>query len=165
MPRQTLGDYLEDFQRRRSELACVHRRGYRIERWSYGDVARTAFQTARELEARQISKGDRVLIWGENCGEWIAAFFGCALRGAVVVPMDRIASPDFAARVMRQVDARLLLRSRDQSQLDHCLPALSLECLRESVSRHSAEPCRHPDLMRDDLAEIVFTSGTTAEPK
>ena len=68
-------------------------------------MAESAFQFARELEARGIAKGDRVLIWGENRAEWVAAFFACALRAAIAVPMDDAASPDFAVRVHGEVDA------------------------------------------------------------
>ncbi len=78
-------------------------------RWTYGQLAELAFRFARELEARGIGKGDRVLLWGDNCAEWVGAFFGCMLRGAVAVPMDRIAAPDFAQRVMSDVDAKLIV--------------------------------------------------------
>ena len=99
-------------------------RGYRVQRWSYGDVLGNAYRFARELEERGIGKGDKVLIWGENCAEWVVAFFGCLLRGAIVVPIDKIAAPDFAQRVAQQVDAKSVCwldaeprpgRRRDQS--------------------------------------------------
>ena len=37
-----------------------------------------ALQFAAELDTRGIGKGERVMLWGENCAEWVAAFFGCA---------------------------------------------------------------------------------------
>ena len=165
MRRQTVVEYLHGFYPRGSEIACVHRRGYRAMRWSYRRIAQTASQFARELEARQIGKGDRVMIWGENCAEWIAAFWGCVLRGVLVVPMDRIGSRDFALRVARQVDARLLVGSREIQSLDPRLPALELERLSELVSHHGSDPYPARDLRREDPVEIVFTSGTTADPK
>jgi long-chain acyl-CoA synthetase len=55
---------------------------------SYQTVADLAGRFAAELAARGIEKGDRVLIWGENGGPWVAAFFGCLLRGVVAVPID-----------------------------------------------------------------------------
>ena len=67
---------------------------------------------SRELEARGIAKGERVMLWGENSAEWVAAFFGCALSGVIVVPMDDGAAPDFAMRVFQQVSAKLLMASR-----------------------------------------------------
>src|SRR5919198_1371236 len=99
MERRSLIEYVENFRRHGRECAYVVHRGYRTVRWSYCQVAEVALQFARELESRGIGKGDRVLIWGQNCAEWVAAFFGCALRGTVVVPMDDAASRDFALRV------------------------------------------------------------------
>src|SRR5882724_6315044 len=106
---QTLADYSQLHLRLGKETAFVSYRGFRTLRWSYGQVGELAFQFARELEARSIGKGERVLLWGDNCAEWVAAFFGCMLRGAVAVPMDRIAAPDFAQRVASDVDAKLIV--------------------------------------------------------
>ena len=88
---ETLADYPQLFLTAGRDVAFVQPRGYRLERWTYREVAELAFRFARELEARTIGKGDHVLLWGENSAQWAAAFFGCMLRGAVAVPMDRIA--------------------------------------------------------------------------
>ena len=76
-----------------------------MEAFTYGDIVRLATGFAAGLEQRGIVKGQRVMLWGENSAQWVAAFFGCALRGVVVVPMDDAASPDFASRVFAQVRA------------------------------------------------------------
>jgi len=134
-------------------------------RWSYSDVAGAAAQFARELEARRIGPGDRVLLWGRNSGEWVAAFFGCILRGAVAVPMDQGATADFAGRVAAEVNAKLIVAGHEHI-LDNCERAvLLLESLRESVAQHSPGPYPSPSLDRNSLAQIIFTSGTTDEPK
>jgi long-chain acyl-CoA synthetase len=164
MPRNSLADYFDLFYRHARYVACVHRRGYRTERWSYRRIADAASQAARELESRGIAKGDRVLVWGENCGEWLVAFWGCVLRGAVVVPMDRIAAADFAARVTDQVDAKLALGSRELLGTLR-IPALPFEELNATLARHSAERYVPPALERSDTLQIIFTSGTTADPK
>lgn len=165
MPRESLLDFLSYFDRYGSEVAYVERRGYRRARWTYRQLADTARQFARELQARGIARGDRVLLWGEDGAEWVAAFWGCLLRGAVVVPMDRIAAPEFARRVSEQVDAKLLVASGEQARLLPERPALRLENLAETLTIRSRDPLAPPSLGRADTAEIVFTSGTTAEPK
>src|ERR1044071_9980999 len=109
---QTLAEYPQLHLARQDEIAYVYRRGFRTLRWTYRQLGELAFRFARELEARSIGKGDRVLLWGDNCAEWVAAFFGCMLRGAIAVPMDRIAAPEFARRVAEQVEPRLLVASR-----------------------------------------------------
>lgn len=161
----TLVRYLENFRKRGDETAYLQHRGYRISRWTYCAVAEEASRFARELESRAIGKGDRVLLWGENCAEWVVAFLGCVLRGAVVVPMDEIASPDFAHRVANQVEAKLYLCGRGMNDKLPGVPGVVLEDLPAAIARHAggAYPCE--DSRREDVVEIVFTSGTTAEPK
>ena len=88
MPRESLLEYFQQGSRPSSEAAVVWHRGYRTIRWSYAELFARATQFAFELTARGILKGDRVLLWAENSGEWIAAFLGCLLHGAVSVPMD-----------------------------------------------------------------------------
>src|SRR5207245_6759927 len=116
MERRALLEYLDKFLRLGRESAYIQRRGYRSVRWTYRQVAETAFQFARELAKRGIDKGDRVLIWGPNSAEWVASFLGCVLRGAIVVPMDDAAALDFALRVYHQVNAKLLVCSRQHVQ-------------------------------------------------
>ena len=133
--------------------------------WSYREVAVCSFQTARELEARGVGKGDRVLLWGENCAEWVAGWFACALRGAIAVPMDNVAAPDFALRVTTQVGARLGLISQKHIGQIAELPVLELEDLRAQVSRHTIQTYSAVPVGPGDPLEIIFTSGTTADPK
>ena len=165
MPRQSLIDYLREYPGRGRSTAIVQRSGYRTSRSSYREVAGLAAQCAREFERRGIAPGDRILLWGRNSAEWVAAFFGCILRGAVAVPMDQGATADFAGRVAREVDARLLLVDRENGLLGERRPAIVLDSLREAVGQHSSEPYASPPLDRSSIAQIIFTSGATAEPK
>jgi long-chain acyl-CoA synthetase len=160
--RTNLISFLDTAARRGDETAFAHRRGLRVERWTYDRLRNAAFQFARELDRRGINKGERILLWGENCGEWVAAFFGALARGVIVVPLDVESAPDFVARVQRQVDARLLVHGTD-AHLD--LPRLRLNELSQAIAHHEATPFAREDVAENDIAEIIFTSGTTAEPK
>jgi long-chain acyl-CoA synthetase len=162
--------FTANFQAHCHERAYGQRRGYRMQWFTYGQVLEMACRFARELEARQIAKGDRVMLWGENGAEWVAAFFGCVLRGAVVVPMDNGASTDFAERVFRQVDTKLLVTSRPHAKeasdrFPSETPTLILEDLPQTLERHAAGAIPSVDIGREDILQIVFTSGTTTEPK
>ena len=165
MQRSSINEFLPGFLSKGTERAYVQRSGHRSTHWSYSQIAKLAFQFARELEQRKMQKGDRVLLWGRNSGEWVAAFFGCALRGIVVVPMDDAASGDFVQRVGEQVNARLLLCSSDHSNRVTSFPKLLLEELPSVLSVHSSENYVPAELGHADVLEIIFTSGTTAEPK
>jgi long-chain acyl-CoA synthetase len=164
--RETLISLLDDCVAQGQATAFAGRRGLRVERWSYAQLAQTAFQFAHELETRQINRGDRVLFWAENGAAWVAAFFGCLLRGAVVVPLDEQSAPDFAARVQEQVAAKLLLAGAEQQKFfDIDLPTIQLDELRAAINHHSAAAYQAVKINPDDLVEVIFTSGTTAEPK
>jgi long-chain acyl-CoA synthetase len=161
--RSNIADYLPDFVRLGRETAFAERHGYRTVRSAYRDLADAAYRFGRELSARKIRKGDRVVLWGPNSAAWVAAFFGCAHQGVIVVPMDYASSPDFVLRVFQQVNARLILCSRDHAQPG--LPALLFEDFYETLGRHSPAAFAPENITRADALEIVFTSGTTAEPK
>ncbi|HEX8473954.1 MAG TPA: AMP-binding protein [Pyrinomonadaceae bacterium] len=168
--RSSLTSFLDDYAARGAETAFATRRGLRVVRWSYARVAETAHRFARELAARGIVRGDRVLFWAENSPEWVAAFFGCALGGVIVVPLDVESAPDFVSRVQQQTEAKLLLVGGHdgQSRIEGAsgsLPLLRLEELSEVVARHAAAPLENEDIEADAILEIIYTSGTTAEPR
>ncbi len=164
--RNNLLTFLDDCKQHGGQTALAHRRGLRVTRWSYERLRSASFQFARELEARNISKGERVLFWAESSPEWVAAFFGCLLRGVIVVPLDFESAPEFAVRVQQQVEAKLVLFSGDRlREASLNLPSLPLEDLSDRLSRHSNEPYLGDHADPADIAEIIFTSGTTAEPK
>src|SRR5579863_4486028 len=160
--------FLEHFRAHEPEFAYRQRHGYRRESFTYGEVLKQACGFAEALRARKISKGDRVVLWAPNSAQWVAAFIGCALSGVAVVPMDDGASADFAARVATQVGAKLIVGSREH--LEWCgathssVPTFDIG---DIANLGQAQAIADPDVAvgRDDILQIVFTSGTTADPR
>src|ERR1700693_6299135 len=109
MPRANLISLFGEFARYAGDVAVVQRRGYRREVWSYAELAHLAFACAHRMRGRGVRTGDRVLLWGPNGAEWMAAFWGCLLRGAVALPMDDGATVEFAGRVARETSAKLVI--------------------------------------------------------
>src|ERR1035441_5162195 len=105
--RDHLATLLDDFRRHGREVAVVRYQGNRRRVTTYGEIARLAGRFAALLVQRGIGPGDRVLLWAENSAEWIAAFYGCMLRGVLAVPLDAIGTADFAARVATDVAPKL----------------------------------------------------------
>jgi long-chain acyl-CoA synthetase len=129
--------------------------------WTFDEVAAFAAGTARWLRAQGVERGDRIVLWGANQPAWGGTFFGALLIGAVVVPLDARSAPDFAARVMERTRARLQVLGATQE------PVLGVPAVRFAdlppLERGLEPPA--PVAGEDDLAEIVFTSGTTGTPK
>jgi len=155
---------LQNFQAHASDRAIRQHRGYRTESFTYAQILQMAQSFSRRLHSRGIEKGDRLMLWGENSAQWIATFFGCVLSGVVVVPMDDGASLEFALRVAQQVQAKLVVASEHHA---HELAASSTPTFKFEDHSHIAATTPAPiiNLNRDDVLQIVFTSGTTAEPR
>lgn len=165
MPRQSLLEYFRPDSRPSDETAVVWRRGYRTIRWSYGELLAIATGFREMLRSRGIAKGDRVLVWGENSGEWIAAFLGCMFQGAIAVPMDAIAEQGFARRVAQQAGVKLALVGHEVCSPLGPAETLFLEELADHPGVRSVSAFRPAAAISADPIEIVFTSGTTAEPR
>ncbi len=163
--RETLASLVDDWRRLHRETAVVMHRGNRRFRTSYGDLARLAGRFAAELDRRGIVAGERVVVWGENSPEWIAAFFGCMLRGVLAVPLDAAGSVAFAERVTAETNPRLIAGDASLlARLQGTEPRLDLARLDRELP---AEPSFQASEAVAENApfQIVFTSGTTSEPK
>ena len=162
--RDHLATLLDDFRRYDRQIAVVRFQGNRRRVTTYGQIAHLAGRFAALLAQRAIGPGDRVLLWGENGAEWIAAFHGCIARGVLAVPLDAYGTAEFAARVAADVQPKLavgdalLLR-----QLPSEYSRLNFEDWPGALPSEEARPVA--GLSRQTPLQILFTSGTTGDPK
>ena len=141
------------------------RGNYYTTKWSYRKVFDLSMRFSSLLEDLGISKGDRVVIWGDNTLPLVVAFLGTINRGAVLVPLDGTITQDAAFRITKKVQAVLVVSSNNNRKFGGNFSFLDLETLEERLGDYPAKPSENPPVYESDLAEIVFTSGTTAEPK
>jgi long-chain acyl-CoA synthetase len=153
---KTLVDVFRTLEARRGEF-LVYDDGYRVRRHSYADVTRAARGFAARLIAHGVHKGDKVMLWGENRPEWIACYWGIQLAGAIAVPIDFRSSREFADRIRAIVGAKVVLAGDDVETTD----AWRLS----DLDWDADGPVPEIPIDRDDIAQIVFTSGATADPK
>jgi len=173
--REHLATLLEQFRKHQHGIAIVRYQGVRRRVTTYGQLAHLAGRFAALLEDRGIGMGDRVLLWGENGAEWIGAFYGCMLRGVMAVPLDAFGSAEFASRIAADVkpklavgDAVLLARlwRKDQnpeSDPQDKMEFVAFEEFENSLPSREARPVT--ELSHDTPLQILFTSGTTGDPK
>src|ERR1700761_2393294 len=164
MGREHLASLIDDMRRRGRETAVVEHRGVRHLRTSYGEIAELAGRFAAELRRREIVAGERVALWGASSAEWMGAFFGCVLRGVIVVPLDPAGTTEFVVRVIADTQAKLVVGDAELLRGPGFGGArLALEELRTTLPRE-------PEYAVDTAVtlhapfQIVFTSGTTSEP-
>ncbi len=163
---RTLNDILPATARRYGDKAAfVIKPGFRTRMWTYRDLADLVPRAARLLADGGIRRGDRVLTWGVNRPEHGIAFLAALHAGAILVPIDVSSLPDFAVRIARMTRASAALVTAQTRERARALglPLIEMEVLPDSA--RGREPLPASDVGPDDLAEIVFTSGTTGDPK
>jgi len=167
--RDHLATIIDDFRRFDREIAVVRYQGNRRRVTTYGELARLSGRFAALLEKRGVNAGDRVLIWGENSAEWSAVFYGCMLRGVVAVPLDAFGTADFVARVAADVHPKLvvgdavLLAKLAAARHAADVSALAFEDLQSQLP--AEEMGAIAGLSNQTQLQILFTSGTTGDPK
>ena len=145
--------------------ALLIRPFFRTRTWRYRDLATMVPKAARVLAEAGVEPGDRVILWAVNRPEWGIAFFSLAHLGAVSVPLDVRHTVDFGRKIVKQTDAKLVIASRqtEASARELGLPMVFVETLPDLARR--VTPVEAATVTGATLAEIVFTSGTTGEPK
>ena len=150
--------------------------------WSYAELDRRSRLAAWRLRARGLQPGDRVVTWSPSSPELPAVYFGAMRARLTLVPLDLRMSPDTVARIVARSGARLAVlgTGRDAPQPAGSglgdLPLTTTAALTADPSPDPADPSWLPGDWeeqvggwerpgRDDLFEIVFTSGTTGIPK
>jgi len=163
---ETLNDILEESaQRFGDKEAFIIRPGFRTRAWSYRDLNDVVPRVARYLGDTGLKKGDRVVIWGVNRPEYGIAFLAALRLGAVLVPLDVNSMPDFAQKIAQRTRASAAIVSAQTLARAQALGLPLHEMERLPDLARQCPPLGKADLTGDDLAEVVFTSGTTGEPK
>jgi long-chain acyl-CoA synthetase len=163
--RNTLIDFFKDVVTERGEF-LVYDDGLKRRSHTYVQVGCAARGFAARLLAHGIRKDDTVIFLAENRPEWIACYWGCLLVGAVAVPIDYRSSPDFIAKVRGLVNAKAAVVGDDVDAGLARLEADGTPCWPLAEFDWNANgPWPAVPISRDDVTQIIFTSGATAEPK
>ncbi|HYT45012.1 MAG TPA: class I adenylate-forming enzyme family protein, partial [Methylomirabilota bacterium] len=81
---------------------------------TYNDLLERAHGFAGALHELGLQKGDRLLLWSASRIDWMAAFLGAMLIGAVVVPLDINSKEDFLSKIEQSTEAKYLITSQKQ---------------------------------------------------
>lgn len=161
---QTLIELFNTFKSRGPSIAFINRTGVRRLIFSYAELSQLSLKMARLLEDKGVAPGDRVLIWGPNSPWWAVAFWGTIIRGAIAVPVDFMSERGRAETIAGVTEARVILESRFKMERLNHVSSIFLEDLEYLLQE--VEPFQ--DIAKpgpDDIAELIFTSGTTGNPK
>ena len=160
---ETLADLIHEIERLDEREALRFYNGYRTWTLSYRSLYRRIAGFVDFLDRQGLGKGDRLLLWGENRPEWVTVFWAAVARGVEIVPIDSRASPRLVHRIQERVGARWLVHGSQAptAPLESQLQTVSFQ----RIARWEADRFDLATLSRDDVVQIIFTSGTTGDPK
>ncbi len=183
---QTIGEMVLAAADRHSGVALQFKRDGADAYISYPELGAIAGEIARGLISLGIGRGDRVAILGLTSAEWTLADCGALCAGAVVTPIYHTNSPVECAYVLENSDARVVFCENAAQaakieeirescpMLEHVIlfsstdpDVLTLDRLRTMGSEIPPEAVRErlEQVGPDDIATLVYTSGTTGPPK
>ncbi|MBL1082472.1 AMP-binding protein [Streptomyces actinomycinicus] len=140
-------------------------------RWTYRELAAHSHAADAWLEGRGIGHGDRVLVQLPSTRELVALMYGAARRGAVLVPVNT-GMKDFHLRAVVENAGPALIVVTDPAvhriaALAQGVPVLGLGGVWQAITALRAQGARSggAGVGPEDLAVLVYTSGSTAAPK
>lgn len=135
--------------------------------WTYAELDTAVSTAAASLRGHGLGDGDRVATYGHNSDAYLIAFLACARAGLVHVPVNQHLTGDDLAYILEQSASSLVLA--DPVLADRVPPGIAVRAVRDtddSLLAATADPEPYdPDRDSDDLAQLLYTSGTTALPK
>ena len=148
----------------RPALIALGRDGSRRE-IPFGEVADRSARLAGRVAAHGIGPGDVVLTLIGNRPEWVEAMVACFRIGAVVLPCnEQLRARDLRLRLMVAAPALIVADERNLPELEAAGPDCPVLAIPDE-SLYDAVPAPAIDLAPEDPCLIVFTSGTSGEPK
>ena len=158
--------------------------------YSYGELWQQTLRVAAWLQEEfAVQPGQRVGLWLKNCPEFVPALFGILQAGAVAVPINNFLKPGEVNFILSDAEIDVLITDAELASHHRALEAarpglklLKVERLQTSNSNHQAPTTEHqtlstkhqapstpyqagPERAENDLAVLVYTSGTTGRPK
>lgn len=145
--------------------AFTMKMGYRTVELTYKELADLTYKTAVFLQEHGIQQGDKIAICALNSPYWVTLFWACQLIGAIPVPLNIQMPIAQIQKILVQADVNMLFVS---PLFKYQLPNIQLfilDHLDDLVQHCNGTHIKEATIQPDDLVEILYTSGTTGDPK
>ncbi len=145
--------------------AVTMKMGFRIKTLSYKEVFELSKQIAIYLEKQGIKKGDKVLICAPNSPYWVCVFWATLLRGAIIVPLNIQSTKQIIESIAKQTEAKIIFKYLFLKTELPNIKQIDIECILDLVENYHPKNYEQVHVDENDLFQIMYTSGTTGEPK
>ena len=169
----TLCDVIAGLDAHGQRTALIDFQGGQPMPLDYTALAEQIRRRALRLRALGIGRGSCVALWAPNGAEWVIAYFGAIRVGATVVPIDQQSMPTTAAEILAHAAPALLLTTAAHREELRALgrepKTLPIDPGADEAPQSEwpapATDAELPEIEPDDVAALLYTSGTTGKPK
>ncbi len=142
--------------------------------WSYLETRNQAERVAALLQMKGMGKGDKVAIMSQNTPSFVFTFFGALKAGASVVPINHKLAASEADYILSHSESKIFFFDGSLVEVAKKLPASILKICMDSPADGfeqlesvvpPASSYQPVAISASDIAEILYTSGTTGKPK
>lgn len=144
--------------------ALTIRMGYRTVSLNYKQVYDLSRKISLFLQQQGIGKGDKVIIFAPNSPYWVCALWGVLLNGSIAVPVNIQSTSQMIDKIVAQTDAKLIFMGK-YLKYNSGISSFIIDYIDELTENFDLNNFKKIDLNQDDLIEILYTSGTTGDPK
>jgi len=149
----SIQNLIENFlNNNKDNIILNQKKGYRTFSITGQQLSEKINKTRIFLDNKKIKKGNSIIIIANNSIEYVTLYFSCILSGIIVVPLDIMADNKLLNKIKNQVKPKAIFQNKD------------LEDLNKKIDSVTGHPQKIKILPKDTL-EIIYTSGTTSEPK
>jgi len=153
-------------QKFKNKTALTMLIGYRTVSLSYEDVYKISSKVAVFLTHEGLKKGDKVLILAPNSPYWICVWWGALLGGYVPVPLNVQSTSELVEKIAQQTESKIIFKTLYYKvPLPKNLSVFNIEFLNELINEVQISDFKKPVIREEDIAELMYTSGTTGDPK
>ncbi|MFI1019117.1 AMP-binding protein [Streptomyces sp. NPDC020965] len=139
--------------------------------WTYQELLNHSQAFSAWLDGKGVARGERIVVQLPNIRQTVAVFYGACRRGVVFVPLNPGMKPFHLRSVIADADPRLVI-AEDETAADRLrdvtdLPVYSIDSLWADVERlrDAGAGAEAVEVSPEDLAVLIYTSGSTAAPK
>ncbi len=140
---------------------------YRVYKYTFKEINELVEKLSVYFYENGIKKGDKILVYAGNCPEWGTILLSAGLTGIIIVPVDFNSNLELVNKIASLTKPKLIITDKVETCSGMDMPVYNIDNLFERIKNCGADSLNSYNyyISGDDIFEIVYTSGTTSEPK